>query len=176
MADRKNFGKLEEVLDIPDLISVQVDSYNSFLQQDIPANKRKKGLEDVFREVFPIESFDGKLFLDYVSYRIGDLNGDVIDCVKDGVTYSAPLYATFRLTRDSSEVSEEEVYIGEMPVITERGTFVINGVERVIISQLHRSPGICFETGQHTSGATLYSFRIIPDRGSWLLCCGDQQP
>ncbi len=168
MAERKNFGKLVDVLDIPDLISVQVDSYNGFLQQDIPANKRDKGLEEVFREVFPIESFDGKLFLEYVSYRIGDLNGDVIDCIKDGVTYSSPLYATFRLTRDSSEVSEEEVYIGEMPVITERGTFVINGVERVIISQLHRSPGICFETSQHTSGSTLYSFRIIPDRGSWM--------
>jgi DNA-directed RNA polymerase subunit beta len=168
MADRKNFGKLEEVLDIPDLISVQVDSYNSFLQHDVAADKRSKGLEEVFREVFPIESFDGKLILEYVSYRIGDLNGEVINCIKDGETYSAPLYATFRLTRDSSEVSEEEVYIGEMPIITERGTFVINGVERVIISQLHRSPGICFETGQHTSGATLYSFRIIPDRGSWM--------
>ena len=168
MAERKNFGKLVDVLEIPDLISVQIDSYNSFLQQDVPAEKRKKGLEEVFNEVFPIESFDGQLILDYLSYRMGELSGDVIDCIKDGITYSAPLYATFRLTKENSEISEEEVYIGEMPIITERGTFVINGVERVIISQLHRSPGICFETSQHTSGVTLYSFRIIPDRGSWM--------
>ena len=168
MAERKNFGKLEDVLDIPDLISVQVDSYNSFLQRGISPEKRKGGLEEVFNEVFPIKSFDGQLVLDYVSYRMGDLNGDVIDCIKDGETHSAPLYATFRLKREGGELLEEEVFIGDIPIITEGGTFIVNGVERVIISQLHRSPGICFETSQHTSGATLYSFRIIPDRGSWM--------
>ncbi|NOY74209.1 MAG: DNA-directed RNA polymerase subunit beta [Kiritimatiellaeota bacterium] len=168
MADRKNFGKLEDVLEIPDLISVQVDSYNNFLQRDIPPEKRKGGLEEVFKEVFPIKSFDGQVVLDYVSYRIGEINDDVIDCIKDGETHSVPLYATFRLKREGGELVEEEVFIGDMPVITEGGTFVVNGVERVIISQLHRSPGLCFETSQHTSGVTLYSFRIIPDRGSWM--------
>ena len=168
MAERKNFGKLEDVLDIPDLISVQVDSYDNFLQRDIPPEKREGGLEEVFKEVFPIKSFDGQIVLDYVSYRLGQTNADVIDCIKDGETHSAPLYATFRLKREGGELIEEEVFIGDIPIITEGGTFIVNGVERVIISQLHRSPGICFETSQHTSGVTLYSFRIIPDRGSWM--------
>ena len=168
MADRENFGQYADVLDIPDLISVQVDSYEQFLQRNVPPKKRKAGLHEVFSEIFPIKSFDGQLTLEYVFYRLGDANKEIIDCIKDGDTYSAPLHATFRLVKEGGEVAEEEVYIGEMPLITEQGTFVINGVERVIISQLHRSPGICFETNQHSSGATLYSFRIIPDRGSWM--------
>jgi DNA-directed RNA polymerase subunit beta len=168
MADRENFGQYVDVLDIPDLISVQVDSYEQFLQRNVPSKKRKGGLHEVFSEIFPIKSFDGQLTLEYAFYRIGDTNKEIIDCIKDGDTYSAPLHATFRLVKEGGEVAEEEVYIGEMPIITEQGTFVINGVERVIISQLHRSPGICFETNQHSSGATLYSFRIIPDRGSWM--------
>ena len=168
MADRENFGQYVDVLDIPDLISVQVDSYEQFLQRNVPSKKRKGGLHEVFSEIFPIKSFDGQLTLEYAFYRIGDTNKEIIDCIKDGDTYSAPLHATFHLVKEGGEVAEEEVYIGEMPIITEQGTFVINGVERVIISQLHRSPGICFETNQHSSGATLYSFRIIPDRGSWM--------
>ncbi len=168
MSDRENFGRYADVLDIPDLISVQVDSYEQFLQRNLSPKKRKGGLHEAFSEVFPIKSFDGQLQLEYVSYRLGDTNKRIIDCIKDGDTHSAPLYATFRLTREGGETIEEEVYIGEMPIITRQGTFVINGVERVIISQLHRSPGICFETSQHASGATLYSFRIIPDRGSWM--------
>ncbi|MCK5845480.1 MAG: hypothetical protein KAG97_12275, partial [Victivallales bacterium] len=145
-----------------------MDSYNNFLQRDVPPEKREGGLEEVFKEVFPIKSFDSQIVLDYVSYRLGEINGDAIDCIKDGETHSVPLYATFRLKREGGEIIEEEVFIGDIPIITEGGTFVVNGVERVIISQLHRSPGICFETSQHTSGATLYSFRIIPDRGSWM--------
>jgi len=168
MAERLNGGELKDILDIPDLISVQISSYNNFLQKDIPSDKREnKGLEEVFKEVFPIESFDGQLKLDYLSYRLGEIKEEVIDCIKDGSTYSSSLYAIFRL-ENRGEISEEEVYIGDMPMMTDRGTFVINGVERVIISQLHRSPGICYETSKHTSGRTLYSFRLIPDRGSWM--------
>ena len=168
MAERVNCGKLKDILDIPDLISVQIDSYRDFLQKDVPDDKRRKyGLQEVFNEVFPIESFDGQLKLDFISYRLGEIKGDVIDCIKDGTTYATALYASFRL-ENKGEISEEEVYIGDIPMMTERGTFVINGVDRVIISQLHRSPGICYETSQHTSGRTLYSFRLIPDRGSWM--------
>jgi len=168
MAERINCGKLKDVLEIPDLISIQIDSYKNFLQKDISEDKRKNdGLQEVFKEIFPIESFDGQLKLDFVSYRLAEIKDEVIDCIKDGSTYSAPLYAKFRLN-NKGEISEEEVYIGDMPMMTPRGTFVINGVDRVIISQLHRSPGICFETSEHSSGRTLYSFRLIPDRGSWM--------
>lgn len=168
MAQRVNCGKLNDILDIPDLISVQIESYNKFLQRDLAPDKRaEKGLQEVFQEVFPIESFDGQLKLDFLTYRLGEIKEEVIDCIKDGTTYSAALYATFRL-ENRGEITEEEVYIGDIPMMTDRGTFIINGVDRVIISQLHRSPGICFETSQHTSGRTLYSFRLIPDRGSWM--------
>ena len=168
MAERINCGKLRDVLEIPDLISVQIDSYKHFLQNDTTEETRgNKGLQEVFKEIFPIESFDGQLKLDFVSYRLGENKGEVIDCIKDGTTYNSPLYAKFRLN-NRGEISEEEVYIGDIPMMTPRGTFVINGVDRVIISQLHRSPGICFETSEHTSGRTLYSFRLIPDRGSWM--------
>ncbi|MBN1864002.1 MAG: DNA-directed RNA polymerase subunit beta [Victivallales bacterium] len=168
MAERVNCGKLKEILEIPDLIGIQIDSYDNFLQMDVPAKKREnKGLQEVFKEVFPIESFDGQLKLDFISYRLGGLKDDVTECIKDGSSYCSSLHATFRLEVGGA-ISEEDVYIGDMPIMTERGTFIINGVERVIVSQLHRSPGICFETASHSSGRTLYSFRLIPDRGSWM--------
>ena len=145
MAERLNFGKLQDVLDIPDLIGVQLESYASFLQKDVPPEKRKNlGLQEVFKEVFPIESFDKQLSLDFNNYTIGDAKRTVIDCIKDGETYCSPLHVSFKID-DKGKKVEEIVYFGDLPMMTDRGTFVINGAERVIISQLHRSPGICFE-------------------------------
>ncbi len=168
MAERVKFGKFEDVLDIPDLIDVQLSSYAAFLQKDVsPERRRNQGLQEVFKEVFPIESFDKKLSIDFKSYELEEPKGNVIDCIKDGDTYSAPLYVNFKV-QDNDKRFEERVFFGEVPIMTDRGTFVINGAERVIISQLHRSPGICFEKTRHSSGKTLYSYRIIPDRGSWL--------
>ena len=170
MTKRVNFGKLADVLDIPDLVGVQLDSYFDFLQLDVPAAERKKqGLQEVFEEIFPIESFDKQLIIRFISYEVGDTKEEVVNCLKDGMTYGAPLYVNFELeNRNNDEVIPEKVFFGEIPVMTESGTFIINGAERVIISQLHRSPGICFEKAKHTSGRTLYSYRIIPDRGSWM--------
>ena len=168
MPDRVNFGKLKEVLDIPDLIGVQIESYQAFLQKDNPAEGRNnQGLQEVFNEIFPIESFDRQLVLEFVSYSVGDPKASIVDCIKDGNSYSAPLHVDFLLRNKDQEIPER-VYLGEIPLMTDRGTFVINGAERVIISQLHRSPGICFEKDRHSSGRTLYSYRIIPDRGSWM--------
>ncbi|MCP3966021.1 MAG: DNA-directed RNA polymerase subunit beta [Lentisphaerae bacterium] len=168
MTDRINFGKLQEVLDVPDLIGVQINSYEDFLQKTVPAAMRKdQGLQEVFNEIFPIESFDKQLVIEFVEYSLGEPKYNVVDCIKDGNTYSAPLYVDFLLKNNGTEIPER-VYLGEIPVMTDHGTFVINGAERVIISQLHRSPGICFEKEKHSSGRTLYSYRIIPDRGSWM--------
>ncbi|MDD3885935.1 MAG: DNA-directed RNA polymerase subunit beta, partial [Victivallaceae bacterium] len=171
MANRINYGKLRDVLDVPDLIGLQVDSYRDFLQRETAPDKRKNaGLQAVFNEIFPIKSFDKQMSLEFVSYEIGnpaEHKGTIVDCIKDGKIYDAPLYVDFLLKVNGSEVAER-VYMGDIPIMTEQGTFIINGAERVIISQLHRSPGICFEKTRHTSGRTLYSYRIIPDRGSWM--------
>ncbi len=168
MTERVNFGKQQEVLDIPDLIGVQVGSYRSFLQMDVPpAERQNVGLQEVFNEIFPIESFDKQLVIEFVDYQVGIPRKSTVDCVKDGDTYCSPLHVNFLLKNSSQEVPER-VFLGDIPIMTDRGTFVFNGAERVIISQLHRSPGICFERSSHTSGRTLYSYRIIPDRGSWL--------
>ncbi len=168
MAKRINFGKLKDVLAIPDLIGLQLDSYRDFLQKDVPPSERKnQGLQEVFNEIFPIENYDGQLSLEFVSYTLGEPKNDVIDCIKDGKIYEVPLYVDFVLHARGVEIPER-VYMGDMPLMTEQGTFVINGAERVIISQLHRSPGICFEKTRHSSGRTLYSYRVIPDRGSWM--------
>ena len=146
MSERINYGNLKDVLEIPDLIGIQVDSYNSFLQKDTPPELRKiQGLQEIFNEIFPIESFDKKLVIEFLGYTIGEPKDNEVDCIKDGNVYSAPLHADFLLKNDSAEI-RERVYMGEIPLMTECGTFVINGAERVIISQLHRSPGICFET------------------------------
>ncbi len=168
MGQRISFGKLKEVLDIPDLIGIQLESYEGFFQASVPPEKRKEqGLQQIFHEVFPIESFDNQCTLDFVSYELGEPKKTLVDCLKDGQTYDVPFYVTFRL-KTAKETREERVYMGDMPIMTERGTFVINGAERVIISQLHRTPGICFEKTAHASGRTLYSYRVIPDRGSWM--------
>ena len=168
MSDRQYFGKIQEVIEPPNLIEVQLQSYKEFLQQEVPLAQRKDvGLHSVFREVFPIESYDEKVKLDYVSYEVAEPKLTALQAMREGETFSAALYVTFRLS-DESGAKEERVYMGELPLMTRRGTFVINGAERVVVSQLHRSPGICFEKDTHVNGKLLHSFRIIPDRGTWL--------
>ena len=168
MVQRVSYGKLKDVIEPPDLIEIQTNSYREFLQAGASPSRRKKvGLQAVFKEVFPIRSYDGLCELDFVSYDIKPSKMGPVECLREGQSFTAPLYVTFRI-KDQKEVREEEVYMGEIPLITDQGTFIINGAERVVVSQLHRSPGICFETGIHPNGTILYSFRIIPDRGSWL--------
>ena len=165
--ERLNFGKIKEVISPPNLIEIQLDSYKEFLQAEISPSKRKNtGLQAVFTEVFPIESYDGKTVLDFHSYDIQEPKIDWLECLREGLTYGAPLYVTF-LLKEEKGTKEEKVFMGEIPLMTPQGTFVINGAERVIVSQLHRSPGLAFETTQHPNGKMLHSFRIIPDRGSW---------
>ena len=168
MSERIYFGKIKEAIEPPNLIEVQLNSYVEFLQKDIlPSRRRNVGLQAVFREVFPIQSYDDKVVLDFVSYDIGEPKMSALECQREGQTFSAPLHVTFQL-RDDKGTKEEKVYMGEIPLMTPQGTFVINGAERVVVSQLHRSPGIAFESSVHLNGKVLYSFRIIPDRGSWL--------
>ena len=168
MDHRTNFGKLEAVIDAPDLIGIQTCSYDDFLQMSVSPDKRKKqGLHGVFREIFPLESYDGKYVLDFVRYTLSEPKMSRLDCLYEGSTYGAPLHVTFRL-KDGDEFREEDVYMGEIPIMTEDGAFVVNGAERVVVSQLHRSPGICSEQTVHPNGQTLFSIRLIPDRGSWL--------
>ncbi|MBT3379444.1 MAG: DNA-directed RNA polymerase subunit beta [Lentisphaerae bacterium] len=168
MGQRTNFGKLRDVLEVPDLVGIQLESYTQFLQTEVvPEDRANLGFQEVFNEVFPIESFDGQCVLEFVSYEIGEPKASLVTCLKDGGIFAAPLHVTFRL-KTGKEIKEERVYMGDIPIMTYRGSFVINGAERVIVSQLHRSPGICFERSRHASGRMLYSFRIIPDHGSWL--------
>ncbi|SET90128.1 MULTISPECIES: DNA-directed RNA polymerase subunit beta [Marinobacter] len=177
---RKDFSKLPSVMDVPYLLAIQLDSYRDFLQMEAAAAERQEtGLHAAFKSVFPIVSYSGNAALEYVSYRIGDPVFDVKECQLRGVTYAAPLRVKVRLIiydRESSnkaikDIKEQEVYMGEMPLMTENGTFVVNGTERVIVSQLHRSPGVFFDHDKgktHSSGKLLYSARVIPYRGSWL--------
>jgi DNA-directed RNA polymerase subunit beta len=168
MVARQNFGKLVDVIEAPNLIEIQTASYKDFLQWDVPENRRKRiGLQAVFKEVFPIESYDGRYVLDFVHYEFHKPSLDPVSCLKEGQTYSAPLYVTFDL-KEGTEVRRESVFMGDIPLMTDSGAFVVNGSERVIVSQLHRSPGICFEQSSHANGSMIYSFRIIPDRGSWV--------
>ncbi len=165
---RFNFGKIKEVMSPPNLIELQSRSFQEFLQADVPVSRRQNiGLQAVFTEVFPIESYDGKIVLDFHSYEIGEPKQTWLEALREGLTYGAPLHVTFHL-KEEGGTKEEKVFMGEMPLMTAQGTFVINGAERVIVSQLHRSPGIAFEAPQHANGKTLHSFRIIPDRGSWF--------
>ena len=177
---RKDFSKLPRVMDIPYLLAIQVESYNEFLQEAVSIeSKINKGLHAAFKSVFPIVSYSGSAALEYVSYRLGKPAFDVKECQLRSVTYAVPLRVKVRLIiydKDSSskaikDIKEQEVYMGEIPLMTENGTFVINGIERVVVSQLHRSPGVFFDHDKgktHSSGKLLYSARIIPMRGSWL--------
>ncbi len=174
MSERQNFGKLREIISPPNLIENQINSFIEFIQKEVPASQRQPvGLEGVFREVFPIESYDGRCTLEYVNYNLVGPKSPEMECIREGTSYSISLYVKLRL-REEDSIKDEEIFMGELPMITERGSFVINGAERVIVSQLHRSPGICFEEAAHTSGKTLHSFRIIPDRGTWLEVQFDQ--
>ena len=168
MAERTNYGKINEVISPPNLIEMQTNSYLEFLQEGIdPMSRKKVGLQAVFKEVFPIESYDGQCELDFAKYEIQPPKSSPVECLAEGLIYAAPLYVTFKL-KDGEEMREEDIYMGEIPLMTPTGSFIINGAERVIVSQLHRSPGICFEQSVHANGTLLYSFRIIPDRGSWI--------
>jgi DNA-directed RNA polymerase subunit beta len=177
---RKDFGTLPSVMAVPQLLAIQLDSYREFLTGGSVENTAQStGLEAAFQSVFPIQSFSGNAELQYVSYRLGEPVFDVKECILRGDTYAAPLRVKVRLVlfekegsnKSVKDIKEEEVYMGEIPLMTENGTFVINGTERVIVSQLHRSPGVFFEHDRgktHSSGKLLYSARIIPYRGSWL--------
>ncbi len=168
MSDRRYFGTIEEVIEPPNLIEVQSKSYEDFLQKEVPpAQRTETGLQAVLMEVFPIKSYDETIELDFLEYDIEDSKLTALEALRTGESFSAALYVTFKL-KDETGNKQERVYMGELPMMTRRGTFVINGAERVIVSQLHRSPGICFEKSQHLNGKDLFSFRIIPDRGSWL--------
>ncbi|MGF1531592.1 MAG: DNA-directed RNA polymerase subunit beta [Puniceicoccaceae bacterium] len=174
MSIRQNFGSLKEIIDPPNLIQNQMDSVREFMQRETPAAQRANvGLEAVFREIFPIESYDGRCNLEYVSYRLTDPKGSEIEAIREGVTYSVGLYVKLRL-REEDQIKDEEIYMGELPMMTSNGSFIINGAERVIVSQLHRSPGLCFEATTPPSGKTLHSFRVIPDRGTWVEVQFDQ--
>src|SRR3989440_90684 len=167
-AERIHFGSIKEGIEPPNLIEVQLNSYVDFLQKDVPLAKRKNyGLQAVFKEVFPIQSYDEKATLDFSHYEIGEPKLAALEAQREGQTFSAPLHVTFQL-KEEKGTKEEKVYMGEIPLMTPQGTFVINGAERVVVSQLHRSPGIAFESSVHLNGKVLYSFRIIPDRGSWI--------
>ncbi|MEJ2060757.1 MAG: DNA-directed RNA polymerase subunit beta [Gammaproteobacteria bacterium] len=179
---RKDFGKRPQILEVPDLLSIQVESYRQFLQNDhAPEARADLGLHGAFKSVFPIVSYSGHVHLEYVSYRLGQPIFDVKECLLRGLTYAAPLRVVLRLviydkeapagTQVVKDIKEQEVYLGEMPLMTEHGTFVVNGTERVIVSQLHRSPGVFFDHDKgktHSSGKLLFNARVIPYRGSWL--------
>lgn len=177
---RKSFAKRASVLPIPFLLATQLESYAAFLQEKVAPNKRhNQGLHAAFNSIFPIESHTKNARLDFISYELGSPVFDVKECQQRGLTYASPLRARVRLTIMDKEISkptvkevkEQEVYMGEIPLMTETGSFVINGTERVIVSQLHRSPGVFFEHDRgktHSSGKLLFSARIIPYRGSWL--------
>ncbi|MEI6224277.1 MAG: DNA-directed RNA polymerase subunit beta [Deltaproteobacteria bacterium] len=179
---RKNFGKIQKVADIPNLIAIQKSSYDKFLQADVPPEKRDDtGLQGVFKSVFPIKDFNETSSLEFVSYHLEKPKYDVDECHQRGMTFSAPIKVVVRLVvwdkdeetgaQSIRDVKEQEVYFGEIPLMTDNGTFIINGTERVVVSQLHRSPGAFFDHDKgksHSSGKILYNARIIPYRGSWI--------
>ncbi|HMA98445.1 MAG TPA: DNA-directed RNA polymerase subunit beta, partial [Wenzhouxiangella sp.] len=179
---RKDFGKHPQVLEVPFLLSTQIDSYRQFLQVEVgEKDRREVGLHGALSSVFPIQSYSGNAALEYVSYRLGEPEFDVTECKLRGMSYGAPLRVTVRLViydKDSparnkkvKNVIEQDVYMGDLPLMTDTGTFIVNGTERVIVNQMHRSPGVFFDHDRgktHSSGKLLFSARVIPYRGSWL--------
>ena len=179
---RKNFGKIRKIVEIPDLISVQRESFSRFLQMDVSPEKRKDiGLQAVFKSVFPIKDFTGSASLEFVSYKFGEVKHSIEECIHRGMTHEIPVRITVRLVvydldRDTGvsnirDIKEQEIYFGTVPMMTEKGTFIINGTERVVVSQLHRSSGVFFDHDKgktHSSGRIIYTSRIIPVRGSWI--------
>ena len=173
--NRISFGKIPSVIEAPDLLSIQKDTFEDFVQLEYcPGKRENKGLQQVFTSNFPI--FDNKenYRLDFIEYYIEKPRYSVLECVERGLTFSAPLKGKFRLSTKDPETEEfvnsveQEVYLGNLPFMTEKGTFVINGAERVVVSQLHRSPGVAFSQTVHPNGTPIYSARIIPLRGSWV--------
>src|SRR5512147_2646715 len=179
---RKNFGRIAEIAPMPNLIEIQKNSYDSFLQMKVPPEARTPtGLQEVFKSVFPISDFSGRAQLEFVKYEFEEPKYDVEECQQRGMTFAAPLKVTLRLvvwdvdeetdSRSIRDIKEQDVYMGDMPLMTAHGTFVVNGTERVIVSQMHRSPGVFFDHDKgktHSSGKLLFAARVIPYRGSWL--------
>src|SRR5471030_2960893 len=178
---RKHLGRVRKVIEVPNLIDIQKSSYDKFIQSNVPQTERNEiGLQAVFRSVFPIKDFNGTSKIVFVSYNLEKPKYDVEECRQRGMTYAAPIKVTTQLmiydTREGGErivrdIKEQEVYFGEIPLMTDTGTFIINGTERVVVSQLHRSPGVFFDHDKgktHSSAKLLYSARVIPYRGSWL--------
>src|SRR5690554_1357704 len=179
---RKNFGRISEVSRMPNLIEVQKASYDQFLQVGVPpAERTDTGLQEVLKSVFPISDFSGRADLEFVRYELEEPKYDVEECQQRGMTYAAPLKVTLRLvvwdvdedtgSRSIRDIKEQDVYMGDMPLMTPNGTFIVNGTERVIVSQMHRSPGVFFDHDRgktHSSGKYLFAARVIPYRGSWL--------
>jgi len=179
---RRNFGKIPRIVAFPNLVEMQRESYARFLQADVAPEKRKDtGLQGAFNSVFPIQDFTGTASLEFVSYSFGDVKYDEAECIDKGMTYEIPMRITVRLVvyetdketeiQNIRDIKEQEIYFGTIPLMTKRGTFIINGTERVVVSQLHRSPGVFFDHDKgktHSSGKVLYSARIIPVRGSWI--------
>jgi DNA-directed RNA polymerase subunit beta len=168
MLKRKNFGKLKEVYDLPNLLDVQLETYREFLQLDVPANERKRlGLQEVFEEIFPIENGNRSVKLEFISYTLGKPKYVIAESKIRSLSYAAPLKVKFRLTTPK-ETKEQDAYFGDLPLMTDTGTFIINGDERVVVSQLQRSPGVSFEEELHPTGKKIFYGRIIPYRGAWL--------
>src|SRR6201747_2031667 len=179
---RKSFGRIPEVAPMPNLIDVQLSSYGAFLQMNVrPDNRTQSGLQEVFKSVFPIDDFAGRGRLEFVHYELEEPKYDVEECIQRGMTYAAPLKVMLRLivwdldedtgAKSIRDIKEQPVYMGDMPLMTDNGTFVVNGTERVIVSQMHRSPGVFFDHDKgktHSSGKYLFTARVIPYRGSWL--------
>src|SRR6195952_2151640 len=179
---RKSFGRIPEAVQMPNLIEVQRSSYEQFLQRETrSADRRDEGIEAVFKSVFPIKDFNERAVLEYVSYEFEEPKYDVEECVQRDMTYAAPLKVKLRLivfetdeetgARSVKDIKEQDVYMGDIPLMTEKGTFIVNGTQRVIVSQMHRSPGVFFDHDKgktHASGKLLFAARVIPYRGSWL--------
>ncbi len=173
--ERVYYGTINDAAEMPDLLDIQLESYNSFLQAETPPEKRaNQGLQQIFKEIFPITDINENSVLEFVNYSLGTARYSIDECRERNMTFAAPLRATLRLmTKEGEEkqvkdIIEQDVYLGELPLLTRWGTFIVNGAERVIVSQLHRSPGVFFDEETHPNGKVLYSARIIPYRGSWL--------
>ena len=178
---RKSFGRIPEAVQMPNLIEVQRSSYEQFLQRDGRNGRKDEGVEAVFKSVFPIKDFNERAVLEYVTYEFEDPKYDVEECIQRDMTFAAPLKVKLRLivfendeetgARSVKDIKEQDVYMGDIPLMTEKGTFIVNGTERVIVSQMHRSPGVFFDHDKgktHASGKLLFAARVIPYRGSWL--------
>ena len=168
----RDFSKRGDAIPIPDLIRVQQESYQRFLQKEVdPAKRKSEGLESLLREVFPIESYDANLKLEYVSYTLGKPRYTIDECRALRLSYGMPFRITVRFSRkDKAELVEDAIYLGEIPIMIGGGEFIINGAERCIVNQLHRSPGVDFLIEEQEGDRPLHGFRVIPERGSWIEC------